>query len=72
MTKYIGALLVISGIIALFAGAFVDFNYGATAEITGKAAADNEAVGAFGYLEAVILSYSIISLFMGLIFLLRV
>ena len=72
MTKSIGILLVMSGIIALFAGAFVDFNYGAAAEITGRAVADNEAVGAFGYLEAIILSYSIISLLMGLIFLLRV
>ena len=72
MTKSIGALLIISGIIALFAGAFVDFNYGATAEITGRAVAENGAAGAFSYLEAVILSYSIISLFMGLIFLLRV
>ena len=72
MTKSIGILLVISGIIALFTGAFIDFNYGAAAEITGRAVADNAAAGAFSYLEAIILSYSIISLFMGLIFLFSV
>ena len=72
MTKFIGILLVISGIIALFAGAFIDFNYGATAEITGRAVANTGAVDAFDYLEAAILSYSIISLFMGLVFLFRV
>ncbi|MBI2655831.1 hypothetical protein HYX06_05425 [Candidatus Woesearchaeota archaeon] len=72
MTKYIGILLVISGIIALFTGAFIDFNYGAAAEITGRAVYDGEPAGAFGYLEAAIISYSIISLLMGLIFLFRV
>ena len=71
MTKSIGILLVISGIIALLIGAFIDFNYGATAEITGRAIADTGAAGAFDYLEAAILSYSMINLFMGLIFLFR-
>lgn len=72
MAKYIGILLVMSGIIALFTGAFIDFNYGATDEITGRVVANNTVAGTFGYLEAVILSYCIISLFMGLIFLFRV
>lgn len=72
MTKSIGALLIISGIIALFTGAFIDFNYGATAEITGRAVADAGVSGVFDYLEATLLSYSIISLLMGLIFMFRV
>ena len=72
MTKYIGVLLIISGIITLFTGAFIEFNYGATAEITGRAVADAGTTGAFGYLEAIILSYSIISMSMGLVFLFRI
>ena len=72
MAKYIGILLVISGIIALFTGAFIDFNYGATAEITGRAVANAGATDTFDYLEAAIVSYSIISFMMGIVFLFRV
>ena len=71
MTKSIGILLVISSIAALLAGAFIEMNYGAAAEITGRAIAPAN-TGNFGYLEAAIFSYSIISLIMGIVFLFRV
>ncbi|MBI4452390.1 hypothetical protein HY637_03100 [Candidatus Woesearchaeota archaeon] len=71
MSKSIGILLLASSILALLAGAFIDINYRATAQITGRAAA-MPATGAFDYLEGFIFSYSIISLIMGMIFLFRV
>lgn len=71
MTKSIGILLFISSIAALFAGAFIEMNYGATAEVTGRVVASSN-TGNFGYLEAAVFSYSIISLIMGVVFLLRV
>ncbi len=70
MTKYIGIFLVLSGIISLIAGAVVEMNYGATAEITGRAAVP--AAGNVGYAESALLSYSIISFIMGAVFLFRV
>ena len=71
MTKSIGALLIISGIAALFAGAFIEMNYGATAEITGRVVSVAN-TGHFSYLEATLFSYSIISFMMGIVFLFRV
>ncbi len=72
MTKSVGIFLVMSGIIALFAGAFIEYNYGATTEITGRAVTDIVDTGAFSYLEAAVLSYFIISSIMGFVFLFRV
>ena len=71
MTKSIGALLIISGIAALFAGAFIEMNYGATAEITGRVVSVAN-TGHFSYLEAILFLYSIISFIMGIVFLFRV
>lgn len=73
MAKSIGILLIMSSIAALIAGAFIDLNYGAAAEITGRAITNHfESMRLFDYVEATILSYSIISLIMGLVFLFRV
>ena len=71
MSKSIGILLIISSILALFVGAFIDINYGATAQITGRVVAP-ENTGNFSYVEATLFSYSIISLMMGIVFLFRV
>ena len=46
-------------------------NYGATAEITGRVISVAN-TGHFSYLEAAIVSYSIISFMMGVVFLFRV
>lgn len=71
MTKYIGILLIISSIMVLFAGAFIELNYGFKAGITGGVTASAN-TDPFGYLEATLFSYSIIGLIMGMIFLFRV
>ena len=70
MTKSMGILLIMSSIAVLFAGAFIEMNYGATAEITGRVIATAN-TGNFSYVEAAIFSYSIISFMMGMIFLFR-
>lgn len=71
MAKAIGILLVISGVVALLAGAFIDVNYGARAEITGRVTAEQANSSVVYYFEAAIFSYSIVSLIMGAVFLLR-
>ena len=75
MVKMIGVLLILSSIVALALGAFIDWNY-ASDGITGNAISNiisqpEVSLGFFDYVEAFALSYSIASFIMGVIFLFR-
>ena len=75
MVKLIGMLLVMSSLFALIAGAFIDAKY-ASASSTGNLVTNITSqpaiiTGPAYYVEAIAFSYSIISMLMGLVFLLR-
>ena len=75
MVKLIGVFLILSSIIALAAGAFIDLNY-ASDGITGNVVSNiisqpSVNLGFFDYVEGFAFSYSIISLLMGIVFLFR-
>ena len=76
MVKSIGMILIATSILSLMAGVFIDYQHGASAGITGSATSNIEHLKASSpiieYLEATFLSYSILSLIMGLMFLFRV
>ena len=76
MVKLIGALLIITSLLSLFVGAFIDLRYGSSTQITGNVVANiltqpSVSLSFFDYLEAIAFSYSIISLIMGFVFLFR-
>ena len=75
MNKIIGMFFIITGIVALVSSAYIDSNYG-TGTITGNSIRDilnrpSLELNAFDYLGAVAISYSIIGLTAGFIFLFR-
>lgn len=76
MVKLIGIVLIVTSIMSLMAGAFIDYRHEVSAGITGSAISNTEQLKASSsmikYLEATFLSYSILSLIMGLMFLFRV
>lgn len=77
MVKLIGLLLIVSSLLSLVAGAYIDLIYGSNAQITGNVISNiisqpEVKLGFFDYLEGVIFSYSIISFIMGVVFLFRV
>lgn len=77
MVKIIGMLLIVSSLLSLIAGAYIDAKYGSSPQITGNAMLNilNQpkiGLGFFDYFEGIALSYSIISLIMGIVFLFRV
>ena len=74
MVKAIGFLLIVSSLFLLIMGAFLDYRNSAPG-VSGNAISQIENVklgGTAEYFEAAILSFSIISLIMGLMFLIRV
>lgn len=75
MVKAIGILLIATSLLSLIIGAFIDYRYGVGADLTGSAISDikkaNPGTTLAEYLEAGIISYSILSLIMGLMFLVR-
>ena len=76
MVKLIGLILVMSSLFALIAGAFIDAKYVSASPPTGDIITNvlNQpaiSTGPAYYAEAIAYSYSIISMVMGLIFLLR-
>ena len=76
MVKIIGMLLIMSSLIAMFTGAFIDAKYVSATRITGNLISNIVTqravnVGNAYYLEALAFSYSIISMIMGLVFVLR-
>ena len=77
MVKLIGMILIASSLLSLFAAAFIELRYGGTATITGNAISNilTQApipMNAFDYAEGIAFSYSVASLFIGTVFLLRV
>ena len=77
MIKLIGVLLIVSSLLSIAAGSFIDWKYGSTAHITGNVVTNilthpNVSLGFFDYLGGVVFSYSIISFIMGVVFLFRV
>ena len=75
MVKLIGVLLILSSIVALASGAFIDLKYasdGITGNVISNIISQPEVnLGFFDYAEAFALSYSIASFIMGIIFLSR-
>ena len=77
MVKLIGVLLIISGLLSLFAGAFIDIKYSSNTQITGNVIGNiitQPAIPAWSYdsLVGIAWSYSIASFIMGIMFLFRV
>lgn len=77
MVKIIGALLLLSSMLALVAGAFIDSKYGEEAQITGNVVSNIIAhpsvdLTASDYASGIAFSYSAFSLIMGIMFLARV
>lgn len=77
MVKLIGVLLIVSSVLALVAGSYINAAHGSGAEITGNVITNIIAQpevenNSFDYIAATALSYSIISLMMGVMFLFRV
>lgn len=77
MVKLIGVLLIVSSLISLIAGAYVDINYGSRSQVTGNVVLNimtQPAVPMWGYdyIAGIAFAYSIASLIIGLIFLFRV
>ena len=77
MVKMIGILLIVSSLLSLVAGAYISSRYSGSAEITGNVVSNiinqSEVKSGFAdYIAGAALSYSIISLMMGVMFLFRV
>lgn len=77
MVKLIGVLLIAISMLSFIGGALIDLKHGASSQITGNVALNiltQAPVSAdfFSYLAAFALSFSIISLIMGIVFLFRV
>ena len=76
MVKIIGMLLIISSLFAILVGAFIDAKYVSATQVTGNLISNIVAqpavnTGPAYYLEALAFSYSIISMIIGLVFVLR-
>lgn len=77
MVRMLGMILIASSLLSLIAGTLIGAEHGGSAEFTGNIVLGiltqpEVGIGFFGYLEAVAFSYSIISLIMGIVFLVRV
>lgn len=77
MAKLLGVLLIVSSLLSLVAGAFIDLKHGSATKITGNVISNiitqpSIPVNFFDYLAGIAFSYSIISLIIGLIFLFRI
>lgn len=74
MVKLIGMLLIVTSLLSLAAGAFVDWKYGSSTQTTGNVISNiteqpEVSLDFFDYFEAVAFSYSIASFIMGIVFL---
>ena len=77
MVKIIGLLLIISSILAMLAGAYIDSNYVSVAKISGNVvvnllAQPTVSMNIYDYFAGLIFSYSIVSFIIGVVFLFRV
>ena len=76
MVKLIGVLLIVSSLLSLIAGAYIDARFGSSQQVTGNVVSNiltqpKIELGFADYFEAVAVSYSIASLIMGFVFLFR-
>ena len=76
MVKIIGVLLIVSSLIGLLAGAYIDINYGSHSQVTGNAVLNILTQPAipmwsYDYMAGIALAYSITSFIMGILFLAR-
>lgn len=77
MVKLIGVLLIVTSLLSLAAGTFIDLKYNNSAKVTGNVVSDiitqaPVSLNFFDYLEGISLSYSIISFMIGIVFLFRI
>jgi len=77
MVRMIGVLLIVSSLLSLIIGVYIDARYGSSPQITGNVISNiltqpKIELGFFDYIEAVAFSYSIVSFIMGIVFLFRV
>ena len=77
MVKLIGVLLIVTSLLSLAAGTFIDLKYNNSAKATGNVVSDiitqaPVSPNFFDYLEGLSFSYSIISLVIGVVFLFRI
>ena len=76
MVKLLGLVLIASSIISLFAGAVIGLRFSSPSQISGNVITNiitqpKVDMGVFDYIEAIVFSYSIISMIMGIMFLVR-
>ena len=76
MVKLIGMLLIATSILLLFASIFIGMKYGSNVELTGNVVSNiiqqpEVNLGFFDYLQAITLSYSVLSFIVGIVFLVR-
>lgn len=76
MVKIIGLILIVSSLLALAVGAYIDWRYGSNAEITGNVVTNiitqpSINLKFFDYVAGIAFAYSIISFIMGIVFLFR-
>ena len=76
MVKLIGMLLIATSILSLFASIFIDMKYGSNVQVTGSVISNiiqqpDVKLNFFDYLEAIALSYSVLSFIIGTVFLVR-
>ncbi|MBS3104977.1 hypothetical protein J4234_01860 [Candidatus Woesearchaeota archaeon] len=77
MVKLIGVLLIVSSLLSIISWTYVDARYGNSPQIAGNVVSNiltqpKIELGFADYFEGIALSYSIISLIMGIVFLFRV
>ena len=77
MVKLIGMLLIVSSLLSLAAGTFIDLRYGSSTQITGNVVSNiltqpQISLSFYDYLEGIVFSYSIISFIVGIVFLFRI
>ena len=77
MLKLLGLLLIASSVLSLIAGAAMGLKLGSANQLSGNVVTNiitqpKVDMGLFDYVEAIVFSYSIISMIMGIMFLFRV
>ena len=76
MVKLIGMLLIATSVLSLFASIFIDMKYGSNVQLTGNVVSNiiqqpDVKLSFFDYLQAIALSYSVLSFIIGMVFLVR-
>ena len=74
MVKLIGLILLVSSLLSLITGVFIDLRYSSSAQVTGNVVSNilmqpKISLSFYDYLEGTVFSYSIVSLIIGTVFL---